>query len=262
MSSLFFYRAQWLRVGCLLLASVFLFGFGCCDCPPRQPKRYIVFLDRSGSFDKAQGAHWGGIAANVIKQLLPGDRLEIRLITGQTLNEKPLLAEEAPVCHNQSTEAQLRCKQQLAELKAKANEVLQQALNSDNQSQFSDIFSAFDRITPDARPSATLLFTDGLHCPQQPSTEPDFEKQPLNEDQFGKIVQSLANSHYWQPQQLAHTVVYVVSPSAGTSRQLNNSLILRRFYETLTRSLGGRLASFDTTLPPDWNKQTIAGGTQ
>jgi hypothetical protein len=123
------------------------------------------------------------------------------------------------------------------------------ARHSPGNATETDIFSAFDRIRADdrGRRQVVVLFSDML---QSTSHDVDMGKARMNEQTIRDVIQSAAKRHHWNSATLAGVSVRCLLPGVGADARPvpNDRVILKQFWGSLCRLLGGSLDGFDTQL--------------
>jgi hypothetical protein len=218
---------------------------------PPVPITEILGVDRSDSITPKQRITWQSEAQSRVDSLCPGDRLQIFVVDGYTLTNRPLLTDAAlpPQPASGATLNELLAfRSSVLAFKAKAKLALANAFQASSSSNATDVLSLFDRVGAD--PSGRreiVVFSDGLHANQ----ELNLERTPLQGLTLSPLIQKLAEAHRWHSKTLAGAEIEFVlaSPDVnGPPMGPNDARSLKQFYSVLTSSLGGKLTGFETYL--------------
>jgi hypothetical protein len=219
-----------------------------CGPSANRGTHYQFFVDGSGSINKMQRAHWGAKLLAFSDQFQQGDAVTIRRIHANTASAEAVYEKDSPVVadgapYDEVGSAQEKFSQMVAGYRARVENMLSEASASPD----TDLFSVVDRVqvTGDRVP-VVIIVSDMLHS----TKGTDFEKLVLGDQTIGEVIQATAREHRWANTQLAGVRVVCLLPSLDGRpvRQANNRQTLKRFWETLFRTLGARLERFDTEL--------------
>lgn len=229
----------------LVAAALTLTG---CGPGANHGTHYQIFVDGSGSINKIQRTQWKERLLAFSDQFKQGDAITIRPIHANTAgaeavyeSDSPAVADGAP--YEEVGSAQEQFNQMVAGYRAKIDYILSESSASPD----TDLFSVVDRIQIRAeRFPVVVIVSDMLHS----TKGTDFERLVLEDRAVSEVIKATAREHRWVSSQLTGVRVICLLPSLDGRpvRQTNNRQTLKRFWETLFRTLGARLDRFDTEL--------------
>jgi len=232
----------------VLLALVLAILLTACGPAASLGTHYQVFVDGSGSISELQRAHWKARLLNFSDRFRQGDAVTIRKIHANTASAEAVYASDSPAVSDGAPYDEVSSAQEkFGEMIAGYRTNIEQVLSESSTSPETDLFSVVDRVEKDAdHVPVVVVVSDML----QSTKGVDFEKLVLADQTISEVIQTTARNHSWMNTQLAGVRVICLLPSLDGRpvRQTNSRQALKRFWETLFRTLGAQLERFDTEL--------------
>ncbi len=215
-----------------------------------QPTRYIVFLDVSASITQTQRDLWlKTLRESVLHAVMPGDRLTVFAMHGQTSNAAPLYDTIlSPASLGETQTGLVKLRREIAMMRRDSAKAVSEALVNGGHAKHSDIVGALDRVHADPRYPRTdiVIVSDMINS----TPELDLEKQRLEPGRIQELAGRLVSNHKWSADSLQGARVYCLlnSVSDDDPPTVNNRAVLHEFWQVLAQSIGGELATFETHL--------------